>query len=120
MAEVGKSHGADCLSTTAPIFWKGLCWAGCLKASRPVADVQLCRQQIKSHEQMRPVLSHQPARRREHKRQRFKSAGSAQRFVSVHAAVHNTFNLQRHLISRRTLRTVRAEAMAQWQAATAA
>jgi hypothetical protein len=31
--------------------------------------------------------------------QRFKSAGSAQRFLSIHAAVHNTFNLQRHLIS---------------------
>jgi putative transposase len=30
------------------------------------------------------------------KMQRFKSARSAQRFVSMHAAVHNTFNLQRH------------------------
>ena len=39
-------------------------------------------------------------RRREHKMQRFKSAGSAQRFLSVHAAVHNTFNLQRHLVSQ--------------------
>jgi len=47
--------------------------------------------------------------------QRFKSARSAQRFLSVHAAVHNTFNLQRHLVSRSTLRTFRAEAMAQWQ-----
>jgi hypothetical protein len=36
-------------------------------------------------------------RRRERKMQRFKSAASAQRFLSVHAAVHNTFNLQRHL-----------------------
>jgi hypothetical protein len=32
--------------------------------------------------------------------QRFKSAASAQRFLSVHAAIHNTFNLQRHLFSR--------------------
>src|SRR5215207_6768571 len=39
----------------------------------------------------------------------FKSAGSAQRFVSMHSAVHNTFNVQRHLISRRTLQTFRAE-----------
>jgi hypothetical protein len=31
--------------------------------------------------------------------QRFKSARSAQRFLSMHAAVHNNFNLQRHLIS---------------------
>ncbi len=64
--------------------------------------------------------SHQPVRRRERKLQRFKSAGSAQRFLSSHAAVHNTFNVQRHLISRRTLRTFRAEAHAAWQAATAA
>jgi transposase-like protein len=35
--------------------------------------------------------SHQPVRRRERKMQRFKSARSAQRFLSVHAAVHNTF-----------------------------
>ena len=32
--------------------------------------------------------------------QRFKSARSAQRFLGMHAAVRNTFNLQRHLISR--------------------
>jgi len=64
--------------------------------------------------------SHQPVRRRERKMQRFKSAGSAQRFLSAHAAVHNTFSLQPHLISRRTLRMFRADAMATWQAATAA
>ena len=64
--------------------------------------------------------SHQPVRRRERKQQRFKSARSAQRFLSVQAAVHNTFTLQRHLISRRTLRLFRAEAMQAWQSATAA
>jgi len=64
--------------------------------------------------------SHQPVRRAERKQQRFKSAGSAQRFLSVHAPVHNTFNLQRHLVSRRTLRTFRAEATLAWQTATAA
>jgi putative transposase len=64
--------------------------------------------------------SHQPVRRRERKMQRFKSAGSAQRFLSSHAAVHNTFNVQRHLISRRTLRLFRAEARHAWQSATAA
>lgn len=47
----------------------------------------------------------------------FKSPGSAQGFVSVHSAVYDTFNVQRHLIPRRTLRTSRAEAMVQWRAA---
>jgi putative transposase len=64
--------------------------------------------------------SHQPVRRRERKMQRFKSARSAQRFLSMHAAVHNTFNLQRHLVSRSTLRTFRAEAASEWWNAVAA
>ena len=64
--------------------------------------------------------SHQVVRRRERKMQRFKSPGSAQRFLATHAAVHNTFNLERHLISRRTLRLFRAAAAEQWQNATAA
>src|SRR5205085_10675355 len=64
--------------------------------------------------------SHQAVRRRERKMQRFKSAASAQRFLNMHAAVQNTFNLQRHLISRSTLRIFRAEAAAQWQDAVAA
>ena len=37
--------------------------------------------------------SHQPLRRRERKMQGFKSAKSAHRFVSVHAAIYNTFNV---------------------------
>ena len=44
--------------------------------------------------------SHQVVRRRERKLQRFKSARSAQRFLSMHAAVHNTFNLQPSTPSR--------------------
>jgi putative transposase len=63
---------------------------------------------------------HQVVRRRERKLQRFKSARSAQRFLSMHAAVHNTFNLQRHLVSRSTLRIFRALAVAQWSDAVAA
>jgi transposase-like protein len=52
--------------------------------------------------------------------QRFKSAGSAQRFLAIHAAFYNTFNVQRHLISRKTLRQFRSDAMWTWQAATVA
>ncbi len=64
--------------------------------------------------------SHLPVRRRERKLQRFKSPGSAQRFLSAHAAVYNTFYLQRHLMSRRTLRAFRADAAELWNAAVAA
>ena len=63
--------------------------------------------------------SHQVVLRRERKMQRFKSARSAQRFLNIHSAVHNTFNHQRHLVSRSTLRIFRAEAAAQWQDAVA-
>ena len=62
--------------------------------------------------------SHLPIRRRERKQQKFKSQGSAQRFLSTHAAVYNTFNLQPHLISRPGLRTLRAQAHREWAAAT--
>ena len=64
--------------------------------------------------------SHQPLRQRERRMKRFKSPGSAQRFLSIHAAVYNVFNVQRHLISRRTLRAFRAEAMLTWRHATVA
>jgi transposase-like protein len=64
--------------------------------------------------------SHQPTRRRERRMQRFKSAGSAQKFLSIHAAAYNTFNVQRHLASAQTHRTLRAVAMSTWRKAVAA
>ncbi len=64
--------------------------------------------------------AHLPIRQRERMMRRFKSPGSAQRFFSTHAAIYNTFNVQRHLISRKTLRQFRAEAMEQWRQAAAA
>lgn len=79
-----------------------------------------CRHEQGVRKNNRAENSHQAVRRRERKMQRFKSPGSAQRFLSTHAAVHNNFNLQRHLISRPTLRTFRAEAVARWQEAVAA
>ena len=64
--------------------------------------------------------SHLPVRRRERKMQRFKSQGQAQRFVSIHSAIYNAFNIQRHLISRKTMRQFRSSAMAEWNAASTA
>jgi putative transposase len=55
--------------------------------------------------------SHQPTRRRERKMQGFKSPGSAQKFLSTHAAVYNIFYVQRHLTTAQTYRRFRAAAM---------
>jgi transposase-like protein len=64
--------------------------------------------------------SHLPIRRRERKQQKFKSQASAQRFLATHAAVYNTFNTQRHLTTRPTLRLLRGDAFRTWQMATVA
>ena len=71
-------------------------------------------------ENNRAENSHLVIRRRERKQQKFKSQGSAQRFLASHSAVYNTFNLQQHLISRPTLRILRAQADRAWNAATVA
>jgi putative transposase len=64
--------------------------------------------------------SHLPVRRREQKQQRFKSPGSAQRFLNVHAAVYNLFNIDRHLTSRRNMKEFRGQALRQWRELAAA
>ena len=53
--------------------------------------------------------SHQPVRRRERKMQRFKSVGSTQRFLFVHAATYNAFYHQRHLLRRADYKQLRSE-----------
>ena len=78
------------------------------------------RQDIGRWKNNRAENSHQPLRQRERRMKRFKSPGSAQRFLSTHAAVYNVFNIQRHLISRRTLRLFREQAMQTWRQATLA
>lgn len=69
-------------------------------------------------ENNRAENSHLVIRRRERKQQRFKSQGSAQRFLSSHGPIYNAFNLQPHLISRIGLRFLRGQAEAVWAAAT--
>jgi putative transposase len=67
----------------------------------------------------RAELSHQPTRVRERGMRRFKSPREAQRFLDVHSAVHNLFNLGRHLSSAKHYRESRQRALASWKYATA-
>ena len=57
--------------------------------------------------------SHQPTRRRERIMKRFKSAGQAQRFLSVHDQVENLFRRPAN-ITAATHRTFRAQAFTAW------
>ena len=63
----------------------------------------------------RVETSHLPFRRRERAMLRFRQMRSLQKFASVHANVHNHFNLERHLIDRETYKTRRSAALAEWQ-----
>jgi len=63
--------------------------------------------------------SYQPVRRQERKMQRFKSPGSAQRFLNLHSATYNCFYFQRHLLDRTTFKRYRAGAFKAWNAASA-
>ena len=67
----------------------------------------------------RAELSHQPTRVRERGMRRFKSTRQAQRFLSVHAAVYNLFNLGRHLVSASHYRDLRQGAFTSWESVTA-
>jgi transposase-like protein len=68
----------------------------------------------------RAEISHQPIRRRERKLQRFKSPGSAQHFLSIHAATYNTIYYQRHLNKRPYFKELRAASFDAWKTASAA
>ena len=61
--------------------------------------------------------SHLPFRRRERAMLRFRQMKTLQKFASVHANVHNHFNLERHLVDRQTYKTRRSAALAEWQIA---
>ncbi|WP_426051727.1 DDE-type integrase/transposase/recombinase, partial [Brevundimonas sp. SL161] len=88
-------------------------------AALDVLDLRHLHRPGRLRENNRAENSHLPIRRRERQQQRFKSQASAQKFLTTHAAIYNTFNIQRHLISRPTLRRFRAEADAAWSAAVA-
>ena len=62
----------------------------------------------------RAEQSHEPTRVRERVMRRFKSTVQAQRFLGVHTAVYNLFNLGRHLVSANHYRNLRADAFSEW------
>src|SRR5881275_1749903 len=58
--------------------------------------------------------SHQPTRRRERQMKRFKSAGSAQRFLSAHDGINNLFHLRRDHRPAAQYRAARTQAFQTW------
>jgi putative transposase len=67
----------------------------------------------------RAEQSHESTRVRERGMRRFKPVGQAQRFLGVHAAVYNLFNLGRHLIKAEHYRNLREGAFERWVEAVA-
>nr|WP_161978424.1 DDE-type integrase/transposase/recombinase [Sphingomonas oligophenolica] len=60
------------------------------------------KQEVGSWANKRVENSHVPFRRRERVMLQFKRSKTLQKFASIHANVHNHFNLQRHLVDRQT------------------
>jgi hypothetical protein len=89
------------------------------KAAMTILGCQQRHKPGRLRDNSRVENSHLPVRRRERKMQRFKSQGQAQRFVSTYGAIYNSFNIERHLISRSTMKRFRASAMEEWLAASA-
>jgi putative transposase len=68
----------------------------------------------------RAEVSHQPTRQRERHMRRFKSAGQAQRFLSLHGFVQNLFRVGRHLLRSTNHRLLRSRSFGVWRIVTAA
>ena len=58
--------------------------------------------------------SHQPTRLRECRMRRFKSAGQAQRFLSIFSEIGNLFALSRHAVSAATHRELLSRRLGTW------
>jgi putative transposase len=70
------------------------------------------RQEVDRWANNRVENSHLSFRRRERAMLRFRRMKSLQKFASVHANVHNHFNLERHLVDRQTYKERRSAALA--------
>ena len=101
-----KRHGAAEAITT-----DGLKSYGAALRDLGVAD----KQTIGRHANNRVENSHLPFRRRERAMVKFRRMKTLQKFASVHANVHNHFNLERHLVDRMIYKERRSAAQAEWQ-----
>jgi putative transposase len=70
------------------------------------------------YENNQAEVSHKPTRQRERQMRRFKSAGQAQRVLTVYGAVGNLFRLGRHLTRAIHYREFRSRAFCEWQEVT--
>ena len=73
----------------------------------------------KQYENNRAEQSHEATRVRERGMRKFKSIRQARRFLGVHAAVSNLFNLGRHLVGAQHYRDLRVSALNEWSRAIA-
>ena len=73
----------------------------------------------KQYENNLAEQSHEATRVRERGMRKFKSVRQAQRFLGVHTAVSNLFNLGRHLVRAQNYRDLRVSAFGEWSRAVA-
>ncbi|MGY8996471.1 MAG: DDE-type integrase/transposase/recombinase, partial [Alphaproteobacteria bacterium] len=64
--------------------------------------------------------SHQPFGRRERAMAKLRGLKILQKFASVHASIHNHFNQEGHLYSRKNFKLNRSTALAEWRELSAA
>jgi putative transposase len=107
MKKIMKRHGCAKIITTDGLR----SYRAAMKALN-VAD----RQEMGRWANNRAENSYQPFRRRERAMLRFRRMKTLQTFASVHGTVHNHFNQERTLVSRKTYRERRSAALAEWRA----
>ena len=73
------------------------------------------KQEVGRRPNNRMENSHLSFRRRERAMLRFRRMKSLQSFASVHANAHKYFNLECHLVDRKTCKIRRLTGLAEWQ-----
>jgi len=73
------------------------------------------RQETARWANYRAENSHQPFRRRKRAMLRLRQMRSLQKFVSIHASIHNHFNHQRNIERRTRFKDPRNAALSEWR-----